>query len=170
MAEIEGERLIGGEHLFEEARFRLVFDVADGERANADGIAARERSTVHEQFKAFDASARTNAGHALETAVLNELERRGAEVGYVKGPEGVEVDFLARWPSSREELIQVCADASAAETRAREIRALTMAAKEHPRAKLRLLVLDRDARVLADSSDIEVTPAYEWLLAAPGQD
>ena len=121
-------------------------------------------------IKAFDASARTNAGHALETAVLNELERRGAEVGYVKGPEGVEVDFLARWPSSREELIQVCADASAAETRAREIRALTMAAKEHPRAKLRLLVLDRDARVLADSSDIEVTPAYEWLLAAPGQD
>ena len=35
-------------------------------------------------IKAFDASGRSNLGHALETVVLNELERRGAEVGYVK--------------------------------------------------------------------------------------
>ena len=33
---------------------------------------------------AFDASGRANVGHALETVVLNELERRGTEVGYVK--------------------------------------------------------------------------------------
>ncbi len=35
---------------------------------------------------AFDRSGRANVGHALETAVLHELERRGAEVGYVKPP------------------------------------------------------------------------------------
>lgn len=38
-------------------------------------------------IKAFDASDRSNLGHALETAVLNELERRGAEVGSIKTDE-----------------------------------------------------------------------------------
>jgi uncharacterized protein len=118
-------------------------------------------------IQAFDASGRANVGHALETAVLNELERRGAEVGYVKTGEGLEVDFLARHPGAGQELIQVCADPSAPETLSREARALVAAAAEHSRAPRRLLVLDRDAVVLARDSAIEVQPAYEWLLAAP---
>ena len=119
---------------------------------------------------AFDASGRANVGHALETAVLNELVRRRAEVGYVKTAEGLEVDFLARHPAGGEELIQVCADLSSAETRARELRALTAAASEQPRAARRLLVLDRDARVGTDTPGIEVLPAYEWLLAEPDEE
>ena len=71
-------------------------------------------------IKAFDASGRANAGHALETVVLNELERRGAEVGYVKTGTGLEVDFLVRYPAAGEELIQVCADLSTSEARSRE--------------------------------------------------
>jgi hypothetical protein len=121
-------------------------------------------------IKAFDASGRTNLGHALETAVLNELERRGAEVGYVKTGDGLEVDFLARRAAAGEQLIQVCADLSSPETRARELRALTAAATDHPRATRRLLVLDREARPRPDASGIEVLPAYEWLLAAPDED
>jgi predicted AAA+ superfamily ATPase len=64
-------------------------------------------------------------------------------------------------------LIQVCADASSSQTRARELRALAAAAKDHPRATRRLLVLDRDALARAEAPGIEVLPAYEWLLAAP---
>jgi predicted AAA+ superfamily ATPase len=120
-------------------------------------------------IKAFDASGRSNLGHALETAVLNELERRGAEVGYARTGDGLEVDFLARRPGCPEELIQVCADLSSPETRARELRALTASAKDHPRATRRLLVLDRDALVRAGEPGIEVLPAYEWLLAAPAE-
>ena len=116
---------------------------------------------------AFDASGRGNVGHALETAVLNELERRRAEVGYVKTADGLEVDFLARHPANGQELIQVCADLSSAETRARELRALAAAAKEYPRAAQRILVLDRDARLGIKAPDTEVLPAYEWLLAEP---
>ena len=61
---------------------------------------------------AFDRSGRANLGHALETLVLNELERRKAEVGYIKTAEGYEVDFHARFPGAGEALIQVCADPS----------------------------------------------------------
>jgi predicted AAA+ superfamily ATPase len=119
---------------------------------------------------AFDASGRSNVGHALETAVHNELGRRGAEVGYVKTGDGLEVDFLARRPGAGEKLIQVCADLSAPETRARELRALAAAATDHPRATPRLLVLDRDALAGVDVPGVEVLPAYEWLLAAPEDD
>ena len=117
-------------------------------------------------IRAFDASGRANLGHALETIVLNELERRGREIGYVKTAEGLEVDFLARHPAADEELVQVCADPSAPETLSRELRALSEAAKDHPRAIRRLLVLDRDAVARVRAPGVAVRPAYEWLLAA----
>lgn len=116
-------------------------------------------------IRAFDLSGRTNAGHALETVVLVELERRGAEVGYVKTEEGFEVDFLARHPAQPPELIQVCAEMRHPDTLARELRALAAAARVHPRATCRLLVLDRDALSGPSAPGVEMQPAYEWLLA-----
>jgi len=117
---------------------------------------------------AFDASGRANLGHALETAVLNELERRRAEVGYVKTAEGLEVDFLVRYRTGDQELIQVCASLKSPETVARELRALAATAREHPRAHRRLLVLDRDAAGEVEAPGVEVLPAYEWMLTEPG--
>lgn len=117
-------------------------------------------------IKAFDASGRSNLGHALECAVLCELERRGAEVGYVKTTGGFEVDFLARWRAGGEALIQVCADLSSSETRTRELRALELAGQDHPRARRRVLVLDRGSATQLAASEIEVLPAYEWFLDA----
>ena len=93
----------------------------------------------------FDPSARANVGHALETAVLVELERRGMSVAYVRTPEGHEVDFLARRPGGEPELIQVCADATSAKAAERELRALEEAGKLVPDATKRLLTLTRDS-------------------------
>jgi predicted AAA+ superfamily ATPase len=121
-------------------------------------------------IKAFDASGRANLSHALETAVLNELERRGAEVGYVKSEDGLEVDFLARHPAAGEELIQVCADPSDEATLTRELRALTAAGKQHRRAERQLFVLDRDVVPQTETPGVRARPAYEWLLTAPGED
>jgi hypothetical protein len=117
-------------------------------------------------IKAFDASGRANAGHALETVVLNELDRRGADISYVKAGDGVEVDFLARHPTEGEELIQVCVDPTEPSTLARELRALEAAGVHHPHAIQRLLVLDRDmlARVPALPDSVHAEPVYEWLL------
>lgn len=117
---------------------------------------------------AFDASGRANLGHSLETCVLNELERRRAVTGYVKTIDGLEVDFLVQYRNGEQELIQVCAHLKSPETVARELRALAAAAKEHPRARRRLLVLDRDAAGEVEAQGVEVLPAYEWMLAEPG--
>lgn len=112
----------------------------------------------------FDRTGRANLGHALETVVLVELERRRMEVTYVRTPAGYEVDFLARKPSGPPELIQVCADFGTAEATERELRALEDVAKVYPKATRRLLTLTRDAMPDDVPKNVIVQPAYEWLL------
>jgi predicted AAA+ superfamily ATPase len=112
----------------------------------------------------FDRSGRSNMGHALETAVLVELQRRRYQVTYVRTRSGYEVDFLVRSAEGDEELIQVCADASDPDTAGRELRALDEAAKQHPRARKRLLTLTRDGFPSEVTLDIILQPAYEWIL------
>lgn len=114
---------------------------------------------------AFDVSGRANIGHALETVVCGELERRKADLGYVKTEGGYEVDFLARYLAGGEELIQVCADLSSPETLERELRALAEAGKEHPRAIRRLLVLDHDQAAAISAPDVRIEAVDAWLLA-----
>ena len=116
----------------------------------------------------FDRSGRSNTGHALETAVLIELERRRYEVTYVRTTSGYEVDFLARDAEGNKELIQVCADASGPDTAVREMRALREAGEQHPQAKKRLLTLTRDGAPAEAADDVIVQPAYEWMLMEPG--
>lgn len=114
---------------------------------------------------AFDTSGRPNTGHALETAIYNELSRRGADVTYVKTNDGFEVDFLARHPDGRQELIQVCADATDATTWQRETRALDAAHAEHPRAERTVIVLDAAAARALKHPKTQMLPAHQWLLA-----
>ncbi len=115
----------------------------------------------------FDRSGRANSGHALESAVLIELERRRLTVTYVRTPAGHEVDFLARGAGGEIELIQVCADASDPATAEREFRALIEAGEIHTGAHRRLLTLTRDGAPAEAPPGITVQPAYEWLLAEP---
>lgn len=118
----------------------------------------------------FDRTGRTNVGHALETIVLLELERRGFQVTYVRTPGGYEVDFLARRPGGPDELIQVTADATDVITAQRELRALAEAKDLYPTAVRRLLALTRDSLPADVPSGLIAQPAYEWLLAAPEDD
>ena len=114
----------------------------------------------------FDRTGRANVGHALETAVLVELERRRYEVTYVRTPEGYEVDFLARAATGEMDLIQVCADLSDPGTAARECRALDAAGKQFPGARKRLLVLMHDGLSAEPPAGTQVQTAWEWLLGS----
>ena len=119
----------------------------------------------------FDRSGKSNIGHALETAVCLELERRHAETTWVRTGSGREVDFLARFPGHPPELIQVCADARDRETARREVMALQEACAEHPYAVARLLALTRDSLPEDTPDGIAAQAAWEWLLevdASPG--
>lgn len=114
----------------------------------------------------FDRTGRSNLGHALETAVLIELERRRFEVTYMRTPEGYEIDFVARGPNGETELIQVCTDLSDPRTASRELRALASAARLVPRARQLVLTLTRDGFPADVPSEVEVQTAYEWALGS----
>jgi predicted AAA+ superfamily ATPase len=111
----------------------------------------------------FDRSGKANLGHALETCVLLELDRRGAEVGYVHTPEGCEIDFAVRYPDGQTELIQVCASLDDPATREREIRALQEGSPDFPRADRSLIALDIPM-ALELPAGIRLYGAVDWLL------
>jgi uncharacterized protein len=115
----------------------------------------------------FDRSGKSNIGHALEVAVFTELKRRGAEVAYVKTTEGTAVDFLARNRDGSESLLQVCTSIDNPEVKAREVRALVAAAKEHPRAERLILTLESRTPFPATPKGIRVLPAWRWILEGP---
>lgn len=113
----------------------------------------------------FDRSGKANTGHALEVAVFNELQRRGAEVTYVKTPHDFEVDFLARHAAGGESLIQVSASVDQPETLEREVRALQDAAVRYPQAEQ--LLLTRESRLPFPDvpESIRILPVWQWMLA-----
>lgn len=111
----------------------------------------------------YDRTGEGQRGHALETVVLLELERRGLEVAWLRVGDELEVDFHARRPAEPPQLIQVCADAFDEATLSRETRALELAARAEPRARALLLTLDATPpRGLPRG--IEWQPAAQWLL------
>ncbi len=112
----------------------------------------------------FDRTGRVNTGHALETAVLIELERRRLDVTYVRTRQGYEVDFLVRSADGRRELIQICADASDPATAEREFRALNAAGEQYPDAGMRLLTLTSDGIPGAMPDGVTAQPAWAWML------
>jgi predicted AAA+ superfamily ATPase len=119
----------------------------------------------------FDRSGKANLGHALESAVLIELERRRCEIAYVRTANGQEVDFAAKTRDHRTEYIQVCADLSSPEVRERELRPLQETlAKPSRTARLLLTLTTTDASIAIKEAPAGVTvkPAWEWLLSTPG--
>jgi hypothetical protein len=111
----------------------------------------------------FDHSGKANLGHALETAVLHELHRRGAQVNYVRTAGGFEVDFYARDLTGTEALIQVCVDLDQPDTLTREVRALQDAAQAWPKAALQLITLN-PVKAGTLPPEIQLHLASDWLL------
>jgi hypothetical protein len=111
----------------------------------------------------YDRTGQSGFGHALETCVLIELDRRGAEIAYVRTPAGFEVDFRVIYPEGGEELFQVCADLDDPAVRNREIRALQDAGSEYPHARRTIVSLHPES-IHDLPKGIKNWSAAEWLM------
>ena len=112
----------------------------------------------------YERGGRANRGHALETAVLIELQRRGCEIHYVRTRQGNEIDFHAVDPTGKTLLVQVCADATDPKTLDRETRSLLEAQTDYPDAHLILILLESLAPGISTPEGIEIIPALQWFL------
>jgi len=115
----------------------------------------------------YDRSGRANLGHALETAVMVELKRRGAELCYLRSESGREVDALALLPDGRQLLVQVCASLTDPVTRERELTSLLQLTATAVGRSAEPLVLSLDLQppdLGSAGSRVRWQPAIEWLL------
>ena len=115
----------------------------------------------------YERGNRENLGHALETVVMLELERRGGEISYLRTRDGFEVDFHFHDPDGNEMLIQVCSSLGDTETFAREVRALVSASAEYPNAKPLLLSFDSAPPPSTLPAPLRWQPVVAWLLGDP---
>lgn len=116
-------------------------------------------------IRVFDRSAKSNLGHALETTIYLELRRQRADISYVRTTTSLEVDFLARYPTGGEALIQASLTLNDPETCSREVRALMDASAEHPLARLFLLTATSTPPMTKIPSNITVLSFWEWMAA-----
>lgn len=115
----------------------------------------------------YERTGRANPGHALETAVLVELLRRGSVVHYARISGVGEIDFHATDSEGRETLIQVCAFADGEATMDRELRSLAAAQDPFPNSRRVLIVLEWPASKITTPGDIEIVTAPDWFLNTP---
>jgi hypothetical protein len=111
----------------------------------------------------YERTGRPQTGHALETVILLELERRGYDATYIRTKNDYEVDFLASTPGRKPLLIQVCADTSDQATLERELRAMTEARREHRNAVAQFVTLDATPPAELPRG-VEWWPGARWLL------
>lgn len=133
---------------------------------------ARRNTNPRKAYPVDPALARTAAfakpedvGHHLECFVYLELRRRQvAELGYYETSEGYEVDFCGRGEDGKLQLVQVAADLSEPETRARELRALDAAMRERRVKTATLVTLNERGAESQGRRTVEIVPVWEWLL------
>jgi hypothetical protein len=119
--------------------------------------------------RALSTSGQKNEGRLLENLVYIEMLRRKKIVHYYSDPQNkYEVDFVCNDPGTNDIiLVQVCTDASVAETKERELRALLSARKVFKGiddSRMKIITMDYRATENVSGINIEYIPAWEWLL------
>ena len=113
----------------------------------------------------------SNLGARLENAVYLELRRRvratrDGAISYYHTAAGHEVDFIVGDPEVgvATQLLQVCADSSAATTLDREVRALEEAMGETGLVEATIVTMHYAEDVSVASGVVHVVPAWAWML------
>jgi len=106
-------------------------------------------------------------GKQLENAIYLSLRREGyqseSSLFYYRLKDGKEIDFLVRDGHITSQLIQVCLNLSATETKEREVRALKLAKEDFPDAKLTIVTADESGEIkTGNNTSIALIPAYEF--------
>ena len=139
----------------------------------------REQATANRKIYCIDnglVTARAtqfspDLGRLVENLVAVALHKRALDgawqVFYWKDARQREVDFVVKDGLRMTQLIQVCWDMSAPETRAREIRALLQAGRDLACDRLLVLTADADREVDVEwygmRGRIRLLPVWRWL-------
>lgn len=108
----------------------------------------------------------------LENMVYLELRRRGWNVSYFRTRQGWEIDFVAIHKTARSHrplICQVSYSLKDKEVRERELRGVAETARHLRVARVTVVTFNDEEHVVVDGIDVDIVPAWKWLLAADTQ-
>lgn len=100
----------------------------------------------------------------LETAVFAHLRHLSHDLFYYRTQDEKEVDFLLLLPDQTMHLFQVCVTLQDANTRRREIDALTIAMNELKLKNGTIITLDEEEEIEVSAGTISILPAWKTFL------
>ncbi|MBT1161013.1 ATP-binding protein [Bifidobacterium sp. SO1] len=154
----------------------LLFSVHEFSRALAENSRSVAKVYVIDQgmFSAFSRAATQERGQRLETAVFLKLRRdtgisrKGtiSRLLFQEGSNRHEIDFVVgdAVMMNAYHLIQVCLNMEDDKTRRREVSALQAAMRRFDLRSGTIVTLDRDETIAVPEGEINVVPAWRWLL------
>jgi len=149
---------------FEDAYVLFTVRIFDASLARANVNPKKIYCIDHALVTSISSGILINNGHLLENMVFTALRRTTPDIFYFKCKSGREVDFIVQGPGRSRMLIQVCESLADAQTRKREVTALSEAMAELKMASGTIVTRSEDEQIQIESGKIDVVPAWRFLL------
>lgn len=153
----------------EDAYVLFTVRIFDASRSRANANPKKIYCIDHALVSSIGSGVLLNSGHLLENMVFMALRRTTADVRYYRTGSGREVDFIAGKRGGERMLVQVSESIAAADTRKREVGALTEAMAELGIREGTIVTRSEEEEIPTPSGTIAVVPAWRFMLAVDGE-
>ena len=150
---------------FEDAYFLFTVRIFDASLARSKTNPKKIYCIDHALVTSVASGILINTGHLLENLVFTALRRVSPEIYYCK-TKG-EVDFIAQMQDRSRMLVQDCESMHDAQTRKREVTALSEAMAEQGLPSGTIVTRNEEEEIKVDAGMIEVVPVWRFLLNLP---
>ena len=149
---------------FEDAYFLFTVRIFDSSLARSNTNPKKIYCVDHALINSVSSGILVNSGHLLENIVFTALRILHPEIYYYKTKSGREVDFIVPMRNRKHKLVQVCESLAEAQTRKREVEALSEAMKELALRAGTIVTMNDDQIIDTSDGAIEVVPIWRFLL------
>lgn len=153
---------------FQEAYALFTVHVFDPSSARAGANPKKTYCIDHALVTSVGPGRSVNSGHILENMVFISLRRVTPDIFYFKTKTGREVNFIIPQQHHLPMLVQACAARSDPEARQKKVAALTEAMAELQLERGTLVTLWEAGQLQVASGQIDMIPAWRFLLDSSG--
>lgn len=152
---------------FEDAFFLFTVRIFDASLARSKTNPKKIYCVDHAMVTSVASGILVNSGHLLENLVFTALRRVSSEIYYCKSKSGLEVDFIVLMPDHSKMLVQVCESMAKAQTRRREVAALSEVMIDLGLKSATIVTQNEEDKITVEAGTIEVVPTWRFLLNLP---
>jgi uncharacterized protein len=149
---------------FEDAYVMFTVRIFDASLARSNTNPKKIYCIDHSLVTSLSSGILINSGHLLENLVFTALRRLTPDIFYFKTKGGKEVDFIAKESDGSRMLVQVCESIANSKTKNREVAALNEAMSELQLSSGIMVTRNEEDRIVVDSGQINVVPAWRFIL------